>query len=58
MLLAETELRKEEEARFDTMLGPPLFLFLTLILIHVAELFFNPAGSDDLIRSRVGISRF
>jgi len=59
MLLAENELRKEEgEPAFDTMLGPPLFLFLTLLLIHVAELFLNPSGGDELIKSNVGISRY
>ena len=58
MLLAESELAKGPEARFDTMLGPPLFLFLSLIIIHIAELFLNPAVSNDLIRSHTGISRY
>lgn len=38
MLSAEKELAQTEVKQFDDVIAPPLFLLLTLILIHVAEL--------------------
>lgn len=38
MLSAESELVQSERKQFDDVIAPPLFLLLTLILIHVVEL--------------------
>lgn len=38
MRQVERELRDDEEHRFDELLGPPLFLAITLFLIHLVEM--------------------
>lgn len=38
MLSAEKELAQTEAKQFDDVIAPPLFLLLTLVLIHVVEL--------------------
>jgi hypothetical protein len=50
---AERELDERDETQFDDRLPPPLFLLLTLILVHVAEL--GLVGQNELVRSNAGL---
>lgn len=50
---AERELGDDEQLQFDDRLPPPLFLLLTLILIHVVEL--GLVGQADLVRNNRGL---
>jgi len=50
---SERELSEEEQTQFEDRLPPPLFLLLTLIIVHVAELAL--VGQDELVRSNVGL---
>lgn len=52
---AERELGQDEQLQFDDSLPPPLFLLLTLILVHVAELAL--VGQNELVESNVGLRR-
>lgn len=54
MIESERELGEDEQHQFDDRLPPPLFLLLTLILVHVAEL--GLVGQDELVRRNVGLS--
>jgi len=56
MLAVERELREDEKLQFDEMLGPPLFLFLTLLVLHLIEI--GLIGESELIDSQVGLARF
>lgn len=56
MLSVESELAESEEMQFDDIVGPPLFLFLSLLLIHAVEL--GAGTGDELIKSSSGLSRF
>lgn len=47
MRSVERELRDDEEHRFDELLGPPLFLAITLVLIHLVELKVFPENSSS-----------
>ncbi|MCM8556462.1 hypothetical protein [Sphingomicrobium sediminis] len=49
MLAVERELKEDAEHSFDDMIGPPLFLALTIGLLHL----FDPA---DLVETTSGIS--
>lgn len=53
MLAAQRELREDESGQFDDSIAPPLFLLLTLILLHVVEL--GVVGQSELVRSNVGL---
>lgn len=55
MLDVERELAENEDLQFNHMLAPPLFLLLTLILVHAVEL--SVVGQSDLVKSNVGLSR-
>ncbi|HEY0629413.1 MAG TPA: hypothetical protein VGD23_08800 [Sphingomicrobium sp.] len=50
---AERELTEDEQQQFDDRLPPPLFLLLTLILVHLVELAL--VGQNELVRSNVGL---
>jgi hypothetical protein len=56
MLRVESELHKEEDLQFDDMIGPPLFLFLTLLVLHLVEV--GLIGESELIQSQAGLARF
>lgn len=56
MLNSESELAEEPDKQFADMLGPPLFLFLALILIHGVEL--ASGTGRELIESTDGLNRF
>ena len=56
MLAVERELQEEDKLKFDDMVGPPLFLFLTLLALHLLEV--GLMGESELIRSQVGLARF
>ena len=56
MLAVERELQEEDKMKFDDMVGPPLFLFLTLLGLHLVEV--GLIGESELIRSQVGLARF
>lgn len=56
MVSVETELTEDEELQFDDMIGPPLFLALTLALIHIVEL--NVVGQDSMVTSKEGFNKF
>jgi len=56
MLAVERELLEEDKLQFDEMLGPPLFLFLTLLVLHLIEIAL--VGESELIRSQAGLARF
>lgn len=43
MAQAQTELEKSPEDQFPDVLSPPIFLFLTLMLAHLAQTSFFPA---------------
>lgn len=58
MLDAERELSLPDEERFRRLLGPPLFLFLTLVVIHVIELLSGDPTGTELLRRNNGLSRF
>lgn len=49
-----SELAEEEETRFDDVIAPPLFLLLTLILLHGLEL--GTIGQDRLLSSHGRLS--
>jgi hypothetical protein len=53
---AEQELGKEPDKRFRDTLNPPLFLFLTLILIHVIELVW--IGQSKVVSGKTGVDAF
>lgn len=53
MLEAERELGEAEQFQFDDRLPPPLFLMLTLIIVHLAEL--GLVGQNELVLSNVGL---
>lgn len=53
---AETELTEDVKTQFDDMIGPPLFLALTLTLIHLVEL--QVVGQDSRVTSTTGFSKF
>jgi hypothetical protein len=53
MLEAERELSEAEPLQFDDRLPPPLFLMLTLIIVHLAEL--GLVGQNELVRSNAGL---
>lgn len=55
MRLVESELAETEDLQFDDLLPPPLFLLLTLVLIHVVEL--GTVGQSDMVRNTVGLNR-
>lgn len=47
---AERELRQPPEAQFDDALSPPIFLFLTLVLVHLLQtLVFHQAGLHGVL---------
>ena len=50
---SERELAEDEQRQFDDRLPPPLFLLLTLILVHLAELAL--VGQNELVQSSVGL---
>ena len=50
---AEDELQEEPDEQFSDSLSPPLFLLITLVLIHLAEL--SWIGQSDLVADRVGL---
>jgi len=50
---ADTELTKEDGRQFSDTLNPPLFLFLTVILIHLIEL--GWVGQSEVVTSRAGV---
>lgn len=56
MLSVQEELAEDEEHQFDDLVGPPLFLALTLTLIHIIEL--RVIGQDSLVTSNEGAARF
>jgi hypothetical protein len=56
MLRVESELQKEQNLQFSDMIGPPLFLFLTLLVLHLVEV--GLIGESELIRSQAGLDRF
>jgi len=53
---AENEMKKAEEARFVDTLNPPLFLFLTIILSHLAEL--QIVGQSEVVRKSQGLNAY
>ena len=54
---AENEMKKPaEEERFTDQLNPPLFLFITLILVHLIEI--NVVGQSDIVSKRDGFSGY
>ncbi len=53
MLAAERELQQPEEDQFNDMIGPPLFLALTLAVIHIVEL--NVVGQDAMVTRKDGL---
>lgn len=54
MSYAGSELADEADQQYSDTLSPPLFLLLTLALVHLAEL--GIAGQDHLVTSRLGLS--
>lgn len=56
MMSVEGELVEDEELQFDDMIGPPLFLALTLALIHIVEL--QVVGQDSMVTSKTGFAKF
>lgn len=56
MRTVERELGETDDKQFDDMLGPPLFLFLCLLLLHAIEL--GTGTGDELIKSHEGLSRY
>jgi hypothetical protein len=55
MRTVESELHQAEPKQFNDTLPPPLFLLLSVILVHTVEL--GTVGEDDLITSTRGLSR-
>jgi hypothetical protein len=49
------ELSEEEPKQFDDVVPPPLFLLLTILLVHAIEL--AAAGENELVRSTRGLTR-
>jgi len=49
------ELWQEEAKQFDDTIPPPLFLLLTIIIVHAIEL--GTAGESELVTSTRGLSR-
>lgn len=56
MLAAEAELEQAEGDQFNDMIGPPLFLALTLAVIQIVEL--NLVGQDELVTRKDGFAKF
>lgn len=54
MQAAERELTQSESKQFEDVVPPPLFLLLTILLVHVIEL---GAGEGGVITSTRGLSR-
>jgi hypothetical protein len=50
---ADVELKDARDEQYTDTLSPPLFLLLTLILIHSVEL--TVVGENELVRSNVGL---
>jgi hypothetical protein len=55
MRSVERELSQAETKQFDDTVPPPLFLLLSVIVVHAIEL--GTAGEDNLITSTRGLSR-
>lgn len=55
MKAAERELAEPESKQFDDVVPPPLFLLLTIIVIHAIEL--GTAGENGVVASTRGLSR-
>jgi hypothetical protein len=53
---AEAELQKEPDEQFSDSLSPPLFLMLTLIIVHVVEL--SWVGQSEVVKGRSGVNAF
>lgn len=56
MISVEGELAEDATTQFDDQIGPPLFLALTLTLIHIVEL--QVVGQASEVTSKEGINRF
>jgi hypothetical protein len=56
MLSVERELSEEPQRQFDDIIGPPLFLALTLAAIHVVEL--QTVGQSELVLRKDGFAEF
>lgn len=55
MQAAERELVESESKQFEDIVPPPLFLLLTILLVHAIEL--GAAGDNGVIASTRGLSR-
>lgn len=53
---AENEMKQPEEERFAETLNPPLFLFITIALVHLVEL--GLVGQSDVVRDKSGYAAF
>ncbi|MEQ7873074.1 hypothetical protein ABDK56_03590 [Sphingomonas sp. ASV193] len=53
---AENEMKRPDEERFGDALNPPLFLFLTIILLHLVELAI--AGQSEVVTKTSGLYGF
>ena len=56
MAAAESEISDPDKGEFTQLVSPPLFLLLTLILVHALEL--GTVGQNELVTSSAGLSRF
>jgi hypothetical protein len=54
MKAAELQLREPQENQFDKLLAPPLFLLLTLLLVHAVEL--ATIGQNEHVTSTQGFN--
>jgi hypothetical protein len=52
MRAAELQLKEPDADQFDKLLAPPLFLLLTLMLVHAIEL--GTVGESDIVTSSKG----
>lgn len=50
---SEFELKEAEDRQYTDTLSPPLFLLLTLVIIHVVEL--AVVGENDIVKSKIGL---